>query len=70
MEIFFSKYSKNQSYNQDFINNFAIILSLFIDLKGKKFQIIEILFESQTQIIHDLTKLLYLKTKYQIDKHI
>ena len=68
MEMFSSQHSKNQSRNQDLTSDFAPVLPLPTDLKGKKFQMVKTLFESRTRVVHDLTELLRLKTK-QMDTY-
>ena len=64
--MFSSQYNKNQSCNQNTISNFALLPPLSTELKGKKFQVVRILFKLQIWAVHDLTNLLYLKTK-QLD---
>ena len=63
MEMFSSQHSKNQSRSQDSTSDFTPVPTLFTELKGKKFQVVETLFELRTQALDDLTDLLRLKTK-------
>lgn len=68
VEMYSSQHSKNQSCSQDTISNFAPVPLLSTELRGKKSQVVETLFELRTRAVQDLTDLLSLKTK-QIDTY-
>lgn len=66
--MFFIYYNKNQFYDKKVIFDAILVFFLYKILKKARLQKIVMLFEKQTRVAHNLSKLLYLKIK-QIDRY-
>lgn len=64
--MFFIYHNKNQLYDKNVILDTILVFFLSKTLKKERLQKIGILFEKQTRVAHNLSKLLCLKIK-QID---
>lgn len=68
MDMFSAYCDKNLSYDKDVMFNISSVAPALKTLKKGRLQKIEMLFEKQTWVAHNLGKLLRLKTK-QIERY-